>query len=194
MNPTIPSPHALQPSALAKLSLRDKLLLAQAVHEVGTSPPDWGRVSSLLLAHPLIRQQSRLEQAAHAGSCLSCSGDFAEQRGQVRRGVRRAGEAQLRFQARQVVAHALGGFFGVAQANGVQQRAVLTATAGRGLFAFAGVGRAVGHEDERGARDQLAQDAPQRLVPCGLRNVQMDVERALFLRYPVLSKKVCIIL
>lgn len=70
MNPTIPSPHALQPSALAKLSLRDKLLLAQAVHEVGTSPPDWGRVSSLLLAHPLIRQQSRLEQAAHAGLTL----------------------------------------------------------------------------------------------------------------------------
>ncbi|EST10186.1 Bromodomain protein [Kalmanozyma brasiliensis GHG001] len=70
MNPMIPSPHALQPSALAKLSLRDKLLLAQAVHEIGTSPPDWGRVSSLLLAHPLVRQQSRLEQAANAGLTL----------------------------------------------------------------------------------------------------------------------------
>lgn len=70
MNPMIPSPHALQPSALAKLSLRDKLLLAQAVHEIGTSPPDWGRVSALLLAHPLIRQQSRLEQAANAGLTL----------------------------------------------------------------------------------------------------------------------------
>ncbi|SJX60942.1 uncharacterized protein SRS1_12167 [Sporisorium reilianum f. sp. reilianum] len=70
MNPMIPSPHALQPSALAKLSLRDKLLLAQAVHEIGTSPPDWGRVSALLLAHPLVRQQSRLEQAAHAGLTL----------------------------------------------------------------------------------------------------------------------------
>ncbi|GAC98977.1 hypothetical protein PHSY_006574 [Pseudozyma hubeiensis SY62] len=70
MNPMIPSPYALQPSALAKLSLRDKLLLAQAVHEIGTSPPDWGRVSALLLAHPLIRQQSRLEQAANAGLTL----------------------------------------------------------------------------------------------------------------------------
>ncbi len=70
MNPMIPSPHALQPSALSKLSLRDKLLLAQAVHEIGTSPPDWGRVSALLLAHPLIRQQSRLEQAANAGLTL----------------------------------------------------------------------------------------------------------------------------
>ena len=70
MNPMIPSPHAVQPSALSKLSLRDKLLLAQAVHEIGTSPPDWGRVSALLLAHPLIRQQSRLEQAANAGLTL----------------------------------------------------------------------------------------------------------------------------
>lgn len=70
MNPVIPSPHIIQPSALAKLSLRDKLLLAQAVHEIGTSPPDWGRVSALLLSHPLIRQQSRLEQANAAGLTL----------------------------------------------------------------------------------------------------------------------------
>ncbi|SNX82244.1 uncharacterized protein MEPE_00950 [Melanopsichium pennsylvanicum] len=55
MNPIIPSPATLQPSALARLTLRDKLLLAQAVHEIGTTPPDWGRVSALLLSHPLIR-------------------------------------------------------------------------------------------------------------------------------------------
>ncbi|KAJ1034032.1 hypothetical protein NDA18_000904 [Ustilago nuda] len=70
MNPVIPSPHTIQPSALARLSLRDKLLLAQAVHEIGTSPPDWGRVSALLLSHPLIRQQSRLEQANVSGLTL----------------------------------------------------------------------------------------------------------------------------
>ncbi|KAJ1591201.1 hypothetical protein NDA11_007031 [Ustilago hordei] len=70
MNPVIPSPYTIQPSALARLSLRDKLLLAQAVHEIGTSPPDWGRVSALLLSHPLIRQQSRLEQANVAGLTL----------------------------------------------------------------------------------------------------------------------------
>lgn len=65
-----PSPGAAQPSSLARLTLSDKLLLSQAVHHIGSSPPDWGRVSSILLSHPLIKTKTRLEQAAKAGITL----------------------------------------------------------------------------------------------------------------------------
>lgn len=65
-----PSPNTSQPSSLSRLTLSDKLLLAQAVHHIGSSPPDWGRVSSVLLSHPLIRTKSRLEQASKAGITL----------------------------------------------------------------------------------------------------------------------------
>ncbi|UZJ56906.1 hypothetical protein CBS101457_006226 [Exobasidium rhododendri] len=65
-----PSPNTQQPSSLSRLTLSDKLLLSQAVHHIGTSPPDWGRVSSILLSHPLIRTKARLEQAHKAGITL----------------------------------------------------------------------------------------------------------------------------
>lgn len=69
-NSPFPSPNTVQPSSLSRLTLSDKLLLSQAVHHIGTSPPDWGRVSSILLPHPLIKTKSRLEQAAKAGITL----------------------------------------------------------------------------------------------------------------------------
>jgi hypothetical protein len=65
-----PSSNTPQPSSLSRLTLSDKLLLAQAVHHIGSSPPDWGRVSSILLLHPLIRTKGRLEQASKAGITL----------------------------------------------------------------------------------------------------------------------------
>jgi bromodomain-containing protein 8 len=65
-----PSSNTPQPSSLSRLTLSDKLLLAQAVHHIGSSPPDWGRVSSILLSHPLIRTKGRLEQASKAGITL----------------------------------------------------------------------------------------------------------------------------
>lgn len=69
-NSPFPSPNTVQPSSLSRLTLSDKLLLSQAVHHIGTSPPDWGRVSSILLPHPLIKTKSRLEQAQKAGITL----------------------------------------------------------------------------------------------------------------------------
>lgn len=42
-------------TVLSTLSLRQKLLLAQAVHQVGTQ--DWSRVSALLLQHPLVKRE-----------------------------------------------------------------------------------------------------------------------------------------
>lgn len=35
--------------------LAEQLLLAQAVHQVATTPPDWAKVSSLMRAHPFVR-------------------------------------------------------------------------------------------------------------------------------------------
>ena len=45
--------------AMERLALSDQLLLAQAVHQVGTDPVDWARVSGLLLAHPLVNNAAR---------------------------------------------------------------------------------------------------------------------------------------
>lgn len=59
-----------QPSALARLSLTDKLLLAQAVHHLGESPPNWASVSSLMLAHPLIKGPNKTKAAADASITL----------------------------------------------------------------------------------------------------------------------------
>ncbi|PWN88238.1 hypothetical protein FA10DRAFT_280816, partial [Acaromyces ingoldii] len=64
------SPSTATPSSLSRLTLSDKLLLAQAVHHIGTSPPDWARVSSVLLAHPLIKTSQRLEQVVKANTTL----------------------------------------------------------------------------------------------------------------------------
>lgn len=44
---------------MERLALSDQLLLAQAVHQVGTDPVDWERVSGLLLAHPLVNSAAR---------------------------------------------------------------------------------------------------------------------------------------
>jgi len=44
---------------MERLALSDQLLLAQAVHQVGTDPVDWARVSGLLLAHPLVNNAAR---------------------------------------------------------------------------------------------------------------------------------------
>ncbi|PWN41100.1 hypothetical protein IE81DRAFT_324925 [Ceraceosorus guamensis] len=58
------------PSSLSRLTLGDKLLLAQAVHHVGSVPPDWARVSALVLNHPLIKTSARIETVSKAGFTL----------------------------------------------------------------------------------------------------------------------------
>lgn len=65
--PSLQVPPAPTPSALSKFSTRDKLLLAQAVHELGDEPPEWGKVASLMLAHPVVRDPTRLEEVQAAG-------------------------------------------------------------------------------------------------------------------------------
>jgi hypothetical protein len=54
---------------------------------------------------------------------------------------------------------------------------VFLAAAGGGLVARLAVRRAVGHQDERGARDQLAQDAAQGLVAGVFGDLQVEVAR-----------------
>lgn len=59
------------PSALARLTLTDKLLLAQVVHHLAESPPNWASVSNLVLSHPLVKNPSRIKAAADAGLSLA---------------------------------------------------------------------------------------------------------------------------
>lgn len=47
-----------------RLQLADQLLLAQAVHHIGTTPPEWGRVSRLILEHPLVVSEERARDFA----------------------------------------------------------------------------------------------------------------------------------
>ncbi|CAD6901442.1 unnamed protein product [Tilletia laevis] len=50
----IPDPPILEP-----YTCRDRLLLAQATYEAGAEPPDWTKISMLLLSHPLIKDDPR---------------------------------------------------------------------------------------------------------------------------------------
>ncbi|WFD35101.1 hypothetical protein MCUN1_001950 [Malassezia cuniculi] len=60
-----------------RLQLADQLLLAQAVHHIGTSPPEWNKVSELILDHPLIKSEAReklfAEQNTSASELFSAS-------------------------------------------------------------------------------------------------------------------------
>ncbi|CAO1618654.1 unnamed protein product [Parajaminaea phylloscopi] len=56
-----------QPTAVSKLSLTDRLLLAQIVHSQGECPPNWLRVSTSMLNHPLVKSVERQKAAADAG-------------------------------------------------------------------------------------------------------------------------------
>ena len=47
-----------------RLQLADQLLLAQAVHHIGTTPPEWERVSRLILEHPLVVNEARAREFA----------------------------------------------------------------------------------------------------------------------------------
>lgn len=74
-------------------------------------------------------------------------------------------KAQLGLQAAQMVLHQLFGQAAVAYAHGVEQGAVVVATASARRRAVAQVGwLPVGHEHKRGARYQLSHDAAQGLV------------------------------
>lgn len=99
----------------------------------------------------------------------------AKQRVQVRGCVGRWRKPQLGFKLREVAAHAPGGFFGIPQANGLQQTTMLLAPAGGGFFARRCVCRAPRHKDQRGARHQLAQDAPERVVTSALGDLQVEI-------------------
>ena len=101
----------------------------------------------------------------------------AEQRQKIGCRSRQRGKTQLGLELDQLLAHTPCGFGRVAQANGVQQAAVLKAAAGRGLRCFTGVAGAIGHEDQGGARYQLAQNPAQRLVPRGTGDIQVEVAR-----------------
>jgi bromodomain-containing protein 8 len=59
---------APQPAVLKHLDTRDRLLLAQAVNESGKGSPDWTKVSSLLLQHPLIKSEARQAELAKQGT------------------------------------------------------------------------------------------------------------------------------
>lgn len=63
--------NASAPSALARLTLTDKLLLAQVVHHLAESPPNWASVSNFMLSHPLIKNPSRLKSATDANLSLA---------------------------------------------------------------------------------------------------------------------------
>ena len=54
-----------------RLLLADQLLLAQAVHHVGTSPPEWQRVSQVILEHPLVANDARTQEFAKKHSSAS---------------------------------------------------------------------------------------------------------------------------
>src|SRR3989344_6707051 len=85
----------------------------------------------------------------------------AQQLCQVGRVGSRRRELQLRFNARQMLEHEARGLARIAQADRINQRTVLPTTAGGSLPPLPRVAGAVSHEDERGARDQLAQDTAQ---------------------------------
>lgn len=56
-----------QPTSVSKLSLTDRLLLAQVVHSHNESPPDWPKVSNAMLNHPLVKSEDRVKAASDAG-------------------------------------------------------------------------------------------------------------------------------
>lgn len=64
------SSAAAQPTAVTKLSITERLLIAQVVHYLNESPPDWAKVSSHMLSHPLIKGPERAKAAAEAGQQL----------------------------------------------------------------------------------------------------------------------------